>query len=154
MAVRTLEIPRRIVAASLLAPLLGGCFAYAPLQQPSAPPAAALRLRLTTPADFRLTNITMNDVREVDGELVSMDDSAVVVSATRLVAVSGFEHMGEAATLRVPRASIGSIEVKRLSRARTALFVGGLAALGAATSAALGVAQVSGSNSGSGGATK
>ncbi len=154
MAVRKHEIPRRIVAASLLAPLLGGCFAYTPLRRPSAPPAAELRLRLSTPGDYRLTNITMNDVREVDGELVAMDDSTVVVSATRLVAVSGFEHLGEGATLRVPRASIASIDIKRVSPARTALFVGGLAALGAATSAALGVADVSGSNSSSGGKTK
>ncbi len=150
-----LHTPRRIVAASLLAPwLLGGCFAYTPLRQPDPAPAASLRLHLATPGDYRLANVTMNDVGIIDGELVTMDDSAVVVSATRLVARSGFEHPGDEATLRVPRSSIASIEVKRLSALRTALFVGGLLALGGAAGAALGAAEVSSSGNGGGGTTK
>ncbi len=145
---------RRLVAASLL-PLFGGCYAYAPLATPAPPRRAAeLRLQLSTPGDYRLTNITMNDVGTIDGELVTMDDSAVIVSATRLVARSGFEHLGEGATLRVPRSSIGAIQIKRLSGGRTALFVGGLVALGALTSAALGVAEVSGAVAAGGGTTK
>ncbi len=139
-----LQMPRRLVAASLLAPwLLGGCFAYAPLRQPSPSPATPLRLLLSTPGDYRLTNVTMNDVREVDGELVAMEDTAVIVSALRLVARSGFEHAGEGATLLVPRSSIASIDVQRISPLRTLLFVGGLVALGAVTGAALGSAEVS-----------
>ncbi len=144
---------RRLIATSLL-PLVGGCFSYAPLATPDPPRAAVLRLTLSTPGDYRLTNVTMNDVGLIDGELVAMDDSAVVVSATRVVARSGFEHLGEGATLRVPRASIGSIQVKRLSPARTALFVGGLVALGAITSVALGRAEVSGATPSGGGTTK
>ncbi len=144
---------RRLVAAALL-PLVGGCYAYVPLRTPSPPEAAALRLRLSTPGDYRLTNVTMNDVGEIDGELVSMNDSAVILSATRLVSRSGFEHLGEGATLRVPRLSIGAIEMKHLSPARTALFVGGLIALGALTSVALGTAFVSGATPVGGGTTK
>ena len=144
---------RRLVAAALL-PLLGGCYSYTPLSAPTPGEAAALRLRLSRPDDFRLTNVTMNDVGEVDGELVAMNDTTVVVSATRLVSRSGFEHLGEGATLRVPRATIGSIEVKHLSVGRTALFVGGLIALGALTRAALGAAEVSGASSAGGGVTK
>ena len=148
------QLPMRRVVAAALLPLLGGCFAYTPLRTPDPPRASVLRLHLSTPGDYRLTNITMNDVGEIDGELIAMDDSAVFVSATRLVARSGFEHLGEGATLRVPRASIGSIEVKRISAGRTALFLGGLVALGAATSAALGVACVSGATQSGGGVTK
>ncbi len=144
---------RRVVAAALL-PLVGGCVSYAPLANPDPPRAAVLRLTLSTPGDYRLTNVTMNDVGTIDGELVTMDDSVVVVSATRLVARSGFEHLGEGATLRVPRSSIGSIQIKRLSPARTALFLGGLVALGAVTSVALGRAEVSGATQGGGGVTK
>ncbi len=143
----------RVVAAALH-PLLGGCFSYAPLATPAPPRAAVLRLTLSTPGDYRLTNITMNDVGVIDGELVAMDDSVVVLSATRLVARSGFEHLGEGATLRVPRSSIGSIQIKRLSRARTALFLGGLVVLGAVTSVALGRAEVSGATQSGGGTTK
>ncbi len=94
----------------------------------------------------------MNDVAQVDGELVTMDDSAVVVSATRLVARSGFEHLGEGATVRMPRSSIGSVQVKRLSPARTALFVVGLVALGVGAQAALGASLGSGGNSDGGNA--
>ncbi len=142
---------QRLCAASLLLAWLPvGCYGYAPLTRPSAPPAAALRVRLQTPADYRLTSVTVNDVGTVEGELVNMDDSTVVLSATRVVARSGFEHLGEHATLQVPRANIVSLEVRRLARGRTALFVGGLVAVAGITSAAFGGGGLFGTGSGGG----
>ncbi len=115
-----------LVAAALALPWLSGCFSYAPLREPTPRPSAQLRLRLSTPGDFRLSEITLHDVAVVDGELVAMDDSTIVLSATHLVTGAGAEHLGEGATVRVPRGSIGTLEVRRLSRARSALFAGGL----------------------------
>ncbi len=143
----------RLVAAALL-PLAGGCFSYAPLAQPNPPRASALRLTLSTPGDYRLANVTMNDVGLIEGELVAMDDSVVIVSATRLVARSGFEHLGEGTTLRVPRASIGAMQIKRLSPLRTALFSGALVAGASLIGAAAGGALGGGAGSGSGGKTQ
>ncbi len=149
-----LRIHRLMAAALLPATLLAGCYSYAPLRQPEPSPATFMRLRLNTPGDYRLTNITMNDVGEIDGELVTMSDSTVVLSATRLVAQSGFEHLGEGATLRVPRNSIGSIDVKRLSPARTALFVAGLIGIAVGARVAMGSSEVSGAVQTPGGTTK
>ncbi len=144
---------QKLVAAALL-PLVTGCYSFTALPPTPAPaPATYLRLHLARPGDYRLTDVTMNDVGEIDGELVTMDDSAVVLSASRLVARSGFEHLGEGATLRVPRASIGSIDVKRLSPVRTALFVGGLVALGVLVRTAM-TSEVSGAVQTGGGVTK
>ncbi len=142
---------QRLCAATLLlAWLPGGCFGYVPLTKPAAPPAAALRVRLQMPADYRLTSVTVNDVGMLDGELVQMDDSTLVLSATRVVARSGFEHLGENATLQVPRANIASLEVKQLARGRTVLFVGGLLAFAGLTSAAFGNGGLFGTGTGGG----
>ncbi len=125
-----------LLAAALALPWLSGCFSYAPLREPTPRPSAQLRLRLSTPGDFRLSELTLHDVAEVEGELVAMNDSTVVLSATHLATTAGFERLGEGATVRVPRGSIGGIEVRRLSPARTALFAGGLVILAVAADGA------------------
>ncbi len=141
-------------AALLLAGMLGGCYSYVPLRQPAPPAAAQLRLRLSTPGDFRLSEITLHDVVEVDGELVAMDDSTVVLSASRLATSAGLEHLGEGATVRVPRGSIGTLEVRRLSRARSALFAGGLLAVALAADQAFGGGGIVGAIFGHGGTSQ
>ncbi len=153
------ERRRRFYALILLTSWLpGGCYAYVPLAQPQvapasqlqAAPAAQLRARLREGAELRLTSVTVNDVGTVEGELVSMNDTTLVVSATRVVARSGFEHLGEHATVQVPRANIASLEVRRLARGRTIAFVGGLVAFAGITSAAFATGGFFGSSSGGG----
>ncbi len=148
------SLGRAVAALLLCTTVLAGCFAYAPLGQATPARAASLRVTLDTATDVRLTHLTANDARDVYGELVRMDDSTLVLSATRVVSASGFEQSGEDATVTLPRANVAGVEVKKLSPARSALFAAGLLALAVTARLALSAAGGHGSDVGTGGPAK
>lgn len=119
---------RPVAAALLLCLLLNGCFTYAPTQ--STPGRAArVRVALASPADFRLTEYTANEVVVADGELVRADDREVVLSATRLQARSGYEFVGHGETLTIPRSNVASLQRKRIAPLQSVLLAGAVAAV-------------------------
>ncbi|HEX2189752.1 MAG TPA: hypothetical protein VHG51_12675 [Longimicrobiaceae bacterium] len=107
----------------LLSMLLGGCLSYAPAGD--APRRASrVRVTLVSPADFRLTEFTANEVVTAEGEMVRMDEEEVVLSAVELRARSGYEFVGRGETLTIPRSNVARIETQRVSVARSALLAG------------------------------
>lgn len=118
---------RPIASVLLLCLLLNGCFTYAPVQ--NAPgPAARVRVQLAAPTDFRLADLTANEVVVADGEMVRADDREIVMSAMRLQARSGYEFVGRGETLTIPRSNIVSLQRKRIAPLQSALLVGAVAA--------------------------
>ncbi|HEX7239328.1 MAG TPA: hypothetical protein VF263_03600 [Longimicrobiaceae bacterium] len=112
----------------LLTLLLNGCFNWVPA--PSAPARTArVRVVLATPADFRLTDYTANEVAIVEGEMVEGDGDRLVISAIQLLARSGYEFPGKGETLEIPRAAVASIQTRRVSAVRTGLLAAAVVAV-------------------------
>lgn len=112
---------------------LSACYTYT---EPTTAPerAAAVRLRLAEPSEFRLTNLTANDVVLVDGEMIRAGSDSVLVSARWLQARSGYEFAGMGETVRVPRSNLVTLEKKRISLLKTvALAAGFVLTVGAAS---------------------
>ena len=138
----------RSIALVLLCALLSGCFTYSPAR--SAPgQAARVRVTLSSPADFRLAEFTANEVVVAEGEIVRADSAEVVLSALELRARSGYEFVGQGATLVIPRSNIAVLETRRISVWRSALIGGALVAAMTLTEKLIGI--VAGDDNGGGG---
>jgi hypothetical protein len=145
----------RAIAVLLLLTLpLSGCYGYVPyrpglaLQSPQ-----RVRVHLSVPQDVRLTDVTANNVTLLDGEVVSAGADTLVVSTNFVTSASGMEQLGGGVTTRIPRSAIGSLEVRRFDKTRTAGLVGIIVALTGIT-AGLMTGSATGSGSGGGGSTQ
>lgn len=126
---------------------LNGCFSYVPAREQAPSQASRVRVHLVQPQQVRLSQVTANDVALVDGEIVSATDEEVSVSALWLVGRGGYETPGENATVRIPRANVARMEVRRPSLLRTGAILGAAAVLAAVFAAA----TLNGSADGGGG---
>lgn len=144
----------RIAPALLLATLLagaGGCYHYVPTGPTVPPQGTPVRLHMERPESFELTSITAHNIGEMDAEMVREDDGELVVSALWLRAVTGQEYPGGGWTLRVEESRVARLEVRELSRWRTALvFIGGIAATWIGFDALGGGSEGSGGENGGG----
>lgn len=132
--------------------LLAACYHYVPVSGPSlgVERASSMRVRLLDGHPVRLERITVNDAVEVDGELIRMDADSILVSATKVVDRSGFEHAGDGATVRVGRDAVWLVEARRVSLLRSLLAAGGVVALGTATGIAANQGGIGHGSTGSG----
>lgn len=140
------RIVRRLV---LLAPFLAaasGCYHYVPAGASTPPQGTPVRLHMERPESFELPAITVHNIGELEAEMVREDLGELVVSALWLRAVTGQGYPGGGWTLRIDQGKISRVEVRSLSRWRTAaVFIGAVAATW------LGFDALQGSNSGDGG---
>lgn len=136
--------------AALLAVTLAGCYSYAPHRGGPLVQAQGVRVHLASAMDVRLPEVTANNVAVVEGEVVRADSAEVVVSATMVVSNSGYEQLGQGATVVIPRSRIGSIEARRLDVLRTAGLLGIVAGGTAVTYAANTGTGTKGTGSGGG----
>jgi hypothetical protein len=129
---------RRLLPFVLLAAApMAGCYRYLPA--PDAPSTGSeVRALLTTPINVPLAQVTANNVSEVEGEVAVVRADTVYISATRLVATTGFDFLGNNETVAVPRASIGRMELRRVDSQRTGLAIGLAVVLALAAQLALG----------------
>ncbi len=105
-----------------------GCFQYIPGSDVAPVRGTPIRLHLERPASFELTQVTVNNITGVEGELVAREGGNVILSATWLTsgASPGTGFDGEGWTLRIPETNVTSFELKRLSWWRTgAVLLGG-----------------------------
>lgn len=116
----------RTAAAVLALVATAGCFSYAPINghEPAPRLGTEVRAHLSTPESFQLTNVTANNVVEVDGEVVRWEDERLVLSAWWLRALNGTEHRGIGETVNIPTSSLGTVERKRVSVAKTGALAG------------------------------
>lgn len=128
----------RAVSVVLFSALLvSACYTYVPTS--TAPQQASeVRLQLSQPGEFRLANLTANDVVLMDGEMIRAGADSVLISARWLQARSGYEFAGAGETVRVPRANVATIAQKRISLLKTAALAAGLVLTVGATSRIVG----------------
>jgi hypothetical protein len=129
----------RIISSILLiAFVLTGCYGYMPVQGTSVPAGSTVRARLSTPGEFRLTEISASNVDELSGEVIRADADTLALSAFWLRSRSGLEHLAAGETVAIPRTQVAEIEQRRISWVRTiglasAASIAGALILGAIT---------------------
>lgn len=114
-----------VVMASLWA--LAGCYHYVPTVATAAPQGTPVRAHLDEMAAFELSQMTVNNIDQVEGEMVRVDSGDLILSATWLQAVTGNGYPGNGWTVRIPEANVTAVEERRLSWWRTGLVVAGAA---------------------------
>ena len=131
---------KRAVCAVLLCTLaLNACFSYRAVPPAEVPPQATeVRVQLSRPMDFPISDITVRDVVQVTGEVVGADSSWLRLSAYGLRAQTGYSVPVSGETVQVPRGQVVGLQRKKMDAARS---VGLGAALVAGT---LVVAAISG----------
>lgn len=134
--------------------LLTGCYSYAtaPIGAPGR--GSGVRAHLTAPESFDIGEITVQNVVQVEGEVVTWDDDTLTLSAMLLESGSGQEFLGKGYTVYVPRQQIADLEQKKISSARTGLVVGAGIVVAALTGALMAGGVGGGDGPGNGGQTK
>lgn len=123
----------RVLTAALFVGSLAACYKYVPVHANPAPhelrQGTAVRVQLSEPGQFKLTELIADNVFVVDGELVRVDQDALVLSAFWLRTGTGYEHKGIGETVIIPLETIAALERKAVSFWKTAGLAGGWVAL-------------------------
>lgn len=139
---------RSAVALSLsfLLPALGACYSYLPIETSMLERGDRVRVRLSQPADQPLRLVTARDIVVVNGDVASVTDTALVLSAWDLESVTGAEFAGEGWTVYVAPDNIALLEQRNLEGLQTGLVVGA----GVAGLLVIGALVISGGSGGDG----
>lgn len=127
-----------------------GCYYYVPAVPSALPQGTPVRARLNQMAAFELSQVTVNNIDQVEGEVVRTDASQLILSATWLQAVTGNGYAGNGWTVQIPASNVAGFEEKRFSWWRTGIIVAGIAVGTALGFESLGVTNFGGGGGGTG----
>ncbi len=127
------------IAAAIL---LAGCYGYRPLEQPTPAAGTEVRAMLATPTNVELGDITVRDVDRIEGLVYQATGDSVAISGESVYTRGGSRYDANGGVFYVTRAQLRSLEVRRLSPARTSLA--GLVTVGVAAAMFSGVKQALG----------
>ncbi len=118
----------RLIRISALVGLFAAsaCFHYVPAAPATSPQGTPVRARLARMSEFELAQFTVNNIDQVEGEVVRVDGSDIVLSATWLQAITGNGYAGNGWTVRIPEADVVGFEQKKISVWRSAIVVTGV----------------------------
>jgi len=120
----------RVSAALLLAATACSVYRAAPAE--SVPAGARVRVTLTPDGGAALASRLGGAVTGVEGEWVGERRDSVDVRVARLLTAPGVRVDWSGAPVAISRGAVQSVERVTVSRSRTALLVGGVAAAGVA----------------------
>jgi len=113
-------------------PLCSACYTYAPAELTTIPDGTLVRARISGEQADRVQPLIGRDLRVLEGVLLSRSADSVLLqvpSAARPVTGGGVEVLHQ--RLSFPLRGVNEVELKKLNRTRTALFIaGGTAVLG------------------------
>jgi len=119
-----------------------GCYAYRPLGQPTRAAGAEVRATLATPISVQLGEITVQDVDRVEGLVYRATGDTVVISSSWVYTRLGSRYFANGGVFAFDGPQLRSLQVRRLSPARTSLA--GLVTVGVAAAMFSGVKQALG----------
>src|SRR5688572_28607975 len=132
-----MQRPSRLLAHSLAAIALAGCYAHVPCG--SAPAVGrAVRAELTDAGSVAVASIVGPRVAAIDGRVVAQDDSTVALAVTSTRRRNGVEDPWNGERVVVRRAFVSAVQERVFSRRRTAVAALVAAAAGAAVYALIG----------------
>jgi hypothetical protein len=103
--------------------LLGACYEYAPVAPASVPAqSSAVKVRLSRPMNFPISDVTVRDVVELQGEVASVADSTFRLSVFGLRSQTGFGVNAAGETVEFPRTAVVGMSKKRISPWRSTIF--------------------------------
>ena len=124
---RTHIVRRR--AAGLLVPwLLSACHGYAASSPVTVPTNEPVRVQLTDRATADLAAALGPSAHLVRGRLTERGDSTLTLHVSSVTRYDGIEESWRGEPVRVPFAAVARLEREQLSRTRSGLLVGGVAA--------------------------
>jgi hypothetical protein len=114
---------RRVRAATLAMVLVAGqaCYTYAPVVAPTAAPGARISMRVTDAGRVALGANLGEGVRQVEGVVESVSDTAYVLRMRSASYISGTTMTWSDERLVVGRGHVTDVRERRFSRTRTAL---------------------------------
>ena len=130
---------RALLRASRLAVLLicCGCQHYIDLGSGAPVPGGDARLTLSDHGASVAYGAIGSGVRQMEGRIQSVDDTAIAIAVTSVTRQLGFDETWPGATVSIPRRDVTRIEAKQLSVSRTLATVGGFIVGSLAVSSAI-----------------
>ncbi len=107
---------------------LQGCYETLPMQQGVAPVAERVQLTLNDQGRLGLGGKLGPSVDKVEGSVLQVGSDAYDVSVSAVVQIGGARSLWNGERVSVQKEYVSGYAVKRLSRARTTLLVGGVTA--------------------------
>ena len=117
-----------LMVGVMLAALSGACYSYRPLEAPVPRVGAEVRAQLSDPISVQVGDVTLNGVNLVEGRVYRAQADSVMVYGDWLYTSVGSRYSANGGALLLNRERIGSLQVRRLSAARSG--VAGAVAVG------------------------
>ena len=124
--VSTFDVRCAFFSAALL--VCCGCSRYVELGNTAPVPGGDVRLTLSMRAYELAYGPIGSAVRQIEGKLLSADDSTIEIGVTGVTRTTGFDEAWSGEHVSVARSNITSIESKRLSVPRTLGTLGAVVA--------------------------
>ena len=142
----------RLLAAGLCAVLLQGCHRYEPVTAATVATGSSVAVSLTDYGTANLGRLLGMGVGTVEGNLVTVSDSAYTLAVQLVRQRNGIETFWRGEQVAIPRVDVAEIRQRRISRSKSAVAaVALLAAAYGAVEAFIGTGSGSGPPGGSGG---
>lgn len=122
----------RLIRRSVLLPLVlasAACYDYHPVTDSSAGSGSEIRLSLTDRGSIDLAPLIGPQITKLDGTLVSVADTMLVVRVSSVINRVGFSSSWNGEQLRVPKGAVSGLERRSLNRRKSWLVGGGSAAV-------------------------
>jgi len=107
-----------------------GCYRFTPIEGGTPARGQEVRLSLSDEGSVRLAPMIGPRIEAIDGRIMEVSDTALVVGVEAVVAQGGRSMNWNMERLTVPRASVSSIRTRTLDR-RKSWIVAGLGVVGA-----------------------
>ncbi len=127
-------VMRKFAALVTAASFLLACSSYTPIPVTQATPGGSIRLTISESASGESFGLLGSQVRAIDGDVRSVDDSVITIAASEVTRTSGDDERVHGEILTIPRRDISSVDRKHLAVVRslllTGLIVGGVIWIG------------------------
>ena len=133
---------RPVSAVLLCTFVLNGCFSYAAVPPAEVPPQTAeVRVNLSRPMDFPISDVTVRDVVQVSGEVIAVDSAWLRLSAYGLRSQTGYGVQATGETVQIPRASVVGVQRRKMDAVRSSLVAGAVLGVGLLVAGLTGVLE-------------
>ena len=123
------RMKRRLVASLTLASVtVGACATYTPITLQLAPQSGTVRLSLSGDARAQSFGILGNQIESIEGEVISVSDSAVTIVAREVGHVDADDERFRGETVTIPSRYVVSASRKKVQVVRSVLLAGAITA--------------------------